>query len=122
MIEIGYIYDALGVQGSDTACTLIGKGLKQINQDLPQNLYYLAEAKRLFNCKNLDKLDASVTAVLKDSKSLTEAADLYHVFVLNRDAKTYGFKPSAEFSKSLSEKGVDDLIDKFKAEDWTYGG
>lgn len=122
LVDIGYIYDALGISASDAACTLLGKGLKQINQDVPLNLYYLAEAKRLFKCKSLDKLDTTITSVLKDSKALTDATDLYHAFKLNKNAAKYGFKPSAEFTKSLTGKGVEDILGKFKAEDWTYNG
>ena len=122
LVEIGYIYEALGASAPDSACGIVTKGLKQINLDVPQNLYYLAEFKRLFNCKSIDKLDTSITGLLKDAKSLTEPVDLYHAYLLNRNAKTYGLKSSSDFTKSLTDKSVKDVLDKFNADDWSYNG
>lgn len=76
----------------------------------------------MFNCKSIDKLETSITTLLKESKSLTEATDLYHAFLLNRDAKSFGLKPSADFTKALTEKNVKDVLDKFNADDWSYNG
>lgn len=82
----------------------------------------MAEAKRLFNCKTLDKLEGSIANVLKDSKSLADASDWYYAYVINRDATKYGVKSSTDFVKALKDKGVTTILDKFKADDWTYDG
>ena len=102
LVEVGYIFEALGVSASDTGCTLVSKGLKQVNQDVPQNVFYLAEIKRIFNCKSLDKIDTSISSVLKD-KSLTDSSDLFYAYMLNKDAKLYGSKPSKDFTQTLTD-------------------
>lgn len=119
LVEIGYIFETLGVSASDSVCSIVDKGLKQVNQDLPHNVFYLAEIKRIFNCKVLDKLDTTIQTVLKD-KSISEPTELYFAYLLNKNAQIYGAKSSPEFTKTLTEKTTKEILDMFKAEDFSY--
>lgn len=83
-------------------------------------MYYLAEIKRIFNCKSLDKLESSIQTALKDSKSLTGVNDLYHAFILNQNAKLYGSKSSDEFTKFITTKGINEILEKFNGDTWAY--
>jgi hypothetical protein len=122
LVEIGYIYESLGATIPDSACSIVTKELKQINLDSPQTLFYVAEFKRLFKCTGIDKLDTSISSLLKDVKSLSEPSDLFHAFLLNRDAKLFGGKPSSDFQKTFTDKTVKDLVSNFNADDWSFNG
>jgi hypothetical protein len=70
----------------------------------------------------LDKLDVTITAVLKGSKSLTDFLDIYYAFLLNKNAVTYGTKASSDFKKFLNDQVVPDLLKNLKEDDFTLTG
>lgn len=63
--------------------------MDMINHDSPRALYLLAEAKRIFDCKSLTKIDTLISNLLKDSKSLADINDLYYANLINQKAKSY---------------------------------
>lgn len=82
LVRIGQISEVMGDTQSDQACSLLNKGLKQLNQESPQTLYHLAEASRLFKCKTLDKIGSQIEASLKDTKNFDDINDIYYMFLL----------------------------------------
>lgn len=57
----------------------------------------LADIKRIQKCKFLDKLNEQIEAMFKDHKNFIELTDIYYLFKLHKDAKSYGFKASDAF-------------------------
>lgn len=91
-----------------------------INHDSPRALYYLAEAKRIFDCKSLTKIDTLISNLLKDNKSLTDLNDLYYANLINQKAKSYKIESPKGFNTLLKEKALDDLVKNFKDKDFIY--
>ncbi len=76
---------------------MVAKGLKQLNQESPKTLYNLAEANRLFKCKQLSNIKDQIKASLSDTKSIDNLNDIYNLFLLQKGADSYGVKRSEEF-------------------------
>lgn len=67
---------------SDEACALLAKVLNKLNQGEPKTLYRLAEARRIFKCKQLDKVPGQIDSLLKDSSKLVSISDIYYGYLL----------------------------------------
>jgi hypothetical protein len=67
---------------SDEACALLAKGLDKLNRGDPKTLYRLAEARRIFKCKQLEKIGGEIDSLLKDSSKLVSINDIYYGYLL----------------------------------------
>ena len=67
---------------SDEACALLAKGIDRFNHGDPKTLYRLAEARRIFKCKQLDKVPSQIDSLLKDSSKLVSVNDVYYGYLL----------------------------------------
>lgn len=67
---------------SDEACALLAKGLGKLNRGDPRTLYRLAEARRIFQCKQLEKIGADIDSLLKDPSKLVSIYDIYFGYML----------------------------------------
>lgn len=94
--------------------------MNKLNQEVPMTLYHLAEAKRIYKCKFLDRLHEQIEAIFKDTKNVEDLNDIYYLFLMHKNAKKYGFKPSEAFAKALASKAKDDFLINFNSEDWSY--
>ena len=64
---------------------------------------------RLFKCDSLKGITSDLETKLKDDvNKLTNPVDMYHAYLLNKNAKTYGLKSSQE--NFLSQRVKDELL------------
>jgi hypothetical protein len=82
-------------------CSALGSAVKGFNTDLPQTVYYLAELKRIYNCGFLSTLTTQVNTVFGEVKSFTSIHDIYYLFLLISNAKTYNIDANKDVLKHI---------------------
>jgi hypothetical protein len=81
----------------------------------------LAEAKRIFKCKNLGNFDTNINEALKNANSFNDYNDIYYTYLLYTNAKSYDAKltNANDFKTYLGSKLTTKFLDNFKDDDLT---